>query len=117
MDAPVTTIDPQSTILEAFEKSEERKSRALVVTDGGTACGVVTGGEAAKRVVADEGSASANSVREIMTTRIAACYDDTDVMKAREFVAGRNIEHLLVCNRQKKIIGVVSADALNKDDH
>ncbi len=112
----VTTIDPQSTILEAFEKSEERKSRALVVTDGGTACGVVTGGEAAKRVVADEGAASTNSVREIMTTRIAACYDDTDVTKARDFMTNRNIEHLLVCNRQKKIVGVVSADVLAREE-
>jgi predicted transcriptional regulator len=115
MDSALATIEPESTLLEAFERSEERQSRTLVVTTGGKACGVVKGDDVAKRVVADENVASTRQVHEIMATRVAACYDDTEVSQARAFAEEKNLEHLLVCNRKKQIIGVVAVAELMKE--
>jgi IMP dehydrogenase len=113
MKSSLTTIPSQATVLEAAQKLQESNTNALAVTVRRKVCGFVTDHDVVRSLVAeDESEGSERKVQEIMTTEVAACYQDADVKKAARFVKKKGIHHLLVFDRQKKLVGFVSAPAL-----
>lgn len=115
MSSSFTTIEAKSTLVEAFETAEDRNLGALLVMASGQVSGVVTSQDIARQCVSDEKAASEKQVREVMSRKIASCYADTDVHKARAFVRERGFHHLLVCNRDKQVIGLLSASDLEQE--
>ena len=110
MSSSFTTIEPQSTLIEAFEMAEDRNLQALLVMARGHVCGVVTSQDIARQFVAEnEDMAAQKHVEDVMSRKIASCYVDTDVRKARAFVRKVRCQHLVVCNRDKHVVGLLSA--------
>ncbi len=109
MSSSLSAVDSESTLLEAFEVAESRNLKALLVVSDGETCGVITSQDIARQVVADEDAASRRQVREVMSRRIAACYEDSDVQQTRALIKKSKIDHILVCRRDKKIVGFTTA--------
>lgn len=115
MDSSLATIESDSTLVDAFEKFERQSYRALLVIQSGRPQGVVTNESVVRHVLADEDEASAKPVRDAMTRRVAACFEDTDVNLAREFVQEKDLHFLLICDRDKRLIGLLPAEDLEKE--
>lgn len=114
MSSSFSTIEAQSTLVDAFRVAEDRGLRALLAMESGQVCGVVLSRDIARQFVTDEELASQRQVQEVMSRKVASCYADTSVSKAKAFVEERGFHHLLVCNRDKHVIGLLSASDLER---
>jgi CBS domain-containing protein len=47
-------------------------------------------------------------VRDIMTTKVVYCFDDQDVREAASLMQENQVRRLVVLNRDKRLVGVLS---------
>ena len=114
MSASFSTIDAQAPLAEAFEATEERNLGALLVMTSGQVAGVITRKDVARFYVGGDEEASHKQIREFMNQRIASCYAETDVREAQRLVSRIRCQHLVVCNREKQVVGLVSVADLKR---
>ena len=112
MNPALGTITPETTVLEAYQTVERQNTRALVVTVGDRVLGVVTNADVGRRVIADEKAAASKPVADVMSKRVAACFEDTEATQARTFMQQKKIQYILVCNRARQIVGLLSPEDL-----
>lgn len=109
------TIPSQATILQAAEEMQKREVRALVVMSEEKPHGIVTDYDIPRQVLQDDTDMhSARRVQEVMSEEGAACFEDTDVDEAHSFMQRNGTRRLLVCNRQKQMVGVLAAEDLEE---
>jgi len=76
-------------------------------TDGKLA-GMLTDRDIAVRAVADGRDAKACKVRDVMTPDVVYGFDDQPVEEAERVMKEKQIRRLLVLNRDKRLVGIVS---------
>jgi signal-transduction protein with cAMP-binding, CBS, and nucleotidyltransferase domain len=103
----VYDIPRSATVYEAIEKMVACNVGALVVTNDGMPCGIVTERDYLRRV-ALEGRTSRNTrVEEIMSTNLGAVGRETDLEKCMEMMTAKRIRHLVVIEGGQ-LAGIVS---------
>jgi len=108
MTRSLETVHPETTILEAVRRMGEAADRPMVVKEGDRLCGIVTRADL-RRGVIESSSPSECAVQEIMATGVARCGEDTAVERMRELVKDDEVDHLLVFDRQQRLVGLVPA--------
>src|SRR4051812_15542234 len=108
MTQDVQVIPPTCTVSEAAQKMKELDSGALPVCDGNKLVGMVTDRDITIRAVAAGLDPSQIPVTDVMTRPITYCFDDQDVEEAVRLMEVRKIRRLVVLNRDKKLVGVLS---------
>jgi CBS domain-containing protein len=79
-----------------------------VCGDDDRLAGMITDRDIAVRAVADGLDPSTASVRDVMTPGIIHCYEDQEVSDATQMMEQNQIRRLVVLNRDKRLVGILS---------
>lgn len=119
MTREVEEIPPSATLQEAAERMRTLDVGVLPICDGQKVVGMLTDRDIAVRAVANGKDPCHTPVTEAMTPDLIFCYEDDDVTQAAQLMEQRQIRRLLVMDRQKRAVGIVSLGDLavrTKDD-
>lgn len=115
MTRELATIPPDATIRAASQLMRDRDVGMLPVIDRGRLLGLLTDRDIVIRAIADNLDTKKIPVREIMTTELFYCYEYEDVADAVECMQRKQIRRLLILNRTKRLVGVLSIGDLAVD--
>jgi CBS domain-containing protein len=108
MTREVEFVHPDSTLQEAASKMKARDIGPLPVCDKGWVVGMLTDRDITVRATAQGKDPKAICVRDVMTPEVIACSEDQPLAEAARLMAERQVRRLLVLNRDKQLVGVVS---------
>lgn len=115
----VFTIGIADSVLTAATLMNERGIGGLVVLDGGRVAGMFTERDILRRVVAMRRDPASTPVREVMTSPVAFCRQETTLGECRAVMTEKRIRHLPVVDG-KGVCGIVTIGDLmahEVDDH
>lgn len=108
MTRHVATIGPKASVREAAQAMRDRDVGMLPVLDGGRIVGLITDRDIVVRAIANGLDPKKIGVGQIMTTEIIYCFESEDVSDAVESMEVKQIRRLLIVNRGKRLVGVLS---------
>jgi len=108
MTPGVECVRPDDTLQEAAVKMKELDVGPLPVCDRDRIVGMLTDRDITVRAVAEGRDPKATMVREIMTRDVIHCYEDEDVEDAAHLMQERQVRRILVLDRDKRLVGIVS---------
>jgi CBS domain-containing protein len=112
MSRKVATIAPDATLKQAAVVMRDRNIGFLPVVRKGDVLGVVTDRDIVIRSVCDGLDAEETRVRDVMTSAPIQCFDDQVLTDAVRIFALKRVRRLLVFNRMKELVGLLSLDDL-----
>nr|NIV11693.1 CBS domain-containing protein [Fodinibius sp.] len=104
----VETIHPDSSIKDASEKMAKLSVGALTVKDNDNVIGIITDRDIVVRAIAKGMDPEQAKVNETMTPEVVYSFEDQEVEEATEKMKKQHVRRLLVLNRNKKPVGMVS---------
>ena len=107
MTPKVRLASPEQTVEEAAKAMAEADAGALPVGENDRLIGVVTDRDIVVRGVAN-GKGGKTKIRDVMTKEVKYCFDDEDVEDVAENMAEHRLRRMLVLNREKRLVGLVS---------
>ena len=119
MTRAVDVINPEATLDEAAERMKTLDVGPLPVCDGDRLLGMITDRDITVRATAESRDPTTTRVSEIMTPEVVFTYEDEDVKEAAKLMQDHQLRRLVVLNRDKKLVGIVSLGDLaveTKDD-
>lgn len=122
MSKKVSTINLGTTLQEAAERMRSEDVGALPVVDpvSDKIKGMLTDRDIVVRAAALGKNLEKTKAEEAMTENIRFVFEDEDISKAAAHMKDRQIRRLVVLNRNKRMVGLVSlADLASKstDEH
>lgn len=105
-------IDPQVSLIDVARRMRDHNIGCLPVGENDRLIGMITDRDLACRAVAEGVDLTTAKAREVMTKGITWCFDDESVDDAVERMEEKQIHHMPVLNRQKRIIGILSLSDL-----
>ena len=114
MTRDVRLASPDQTIGEAAMIMAEIDAGVLPVGDGDRLVGMLTDRDIAIRAVA-QGMGPDTRVRDVMSSEIKYCFNDDDVDEVIDNMGDIKVRRLVVLNRDKRMVGIVSLGDLSKD--
>ena len=113
-------IPPQMPLKDAAEKMNSCDIGALPVCENDKLVGILTDRDIAIRGVAQGMDPRKTPARQVMTPGVTWCYEDDDVKEAARIMEEKQIRRVLVFDRNKRAVGIVSlgdiATRLREDD-
>ena len=113
MSRDVQVTEPHSTLQKAAELMKVLDVGPLPVCDGGRLVGIITDRDIAVRAVAEGQDCWEGKVRDAMSTDLAYCFEDDHVGIAARQMQEKQLRRLLVLNRDKQLVGIVSLGDLS----
>jgi CBS domain-containing protein len=107
MTTNVECIAPDLTIQDAARKMRDLDVGFLPVCENDKLIGTVTDRDIVLRAIA-EGRNPTTTARSVMTKGVFFCYEDEDVEACAEHMKDNEVKRLLIVNRDKRLVGVVS---------
>jgi len=108
MTTGVEVIDPDGTLQEAAARMKSLDVGMLPVCDNGRLEGTLTDRDITVRATAEGEDPTIIRVRDVMTPDVVYCYDDQLVSDAARLMQERQVRRLVVINRDKRLVGIVS---------
>src|SRR5512138_1557443 len=108
MTRNVEIISPEATLAQAAEKMRQLNVGPLPVCDGRRLQGMITDRDVTVRATAEGSDPRATKVRDVMTPGVVYCFEDQDVREAAQLMQQKQIRRLLVLDRNKDLVGIVS---------
>lgn len=105
---------PETSLREAAQMMRDDDFGYLPVGDNDRLVGSVTDRDIVIRAVA-EGLSADTPLRQVMTENVVYCFEDNDVRDAGDVMRTRQIRRLVVLNRDKRMVGVVSLGDIARD--
>src|SRR5262249_6548735 len=104
----VVTIPAETSVENAARIMKANGVGLLPIGDKHWITGVMTDRDITVRVTAENKDAKHTMVKDVMTTPALYCFDDEDVEKACFKMSDEHIRRLLVFDRQRDIVGILS---------
>ena len=120
MTRQIEEIEPQANLADAASKMKSLDVGALPVCDKDKLVGMLTDRDIAVRAVADGRDPKTTRVCDAMSPGAIWCYEDDDVREAARIMQEKQIRRLVVFDRNKRAVGIVSlGDIATRlgDDH
>ena len=108
MTPNVERVPPDTPVREAATKMRDLDVGAIPVYEGDKLIGMVTDRDIAIRACAGDGAVERLSVREIMSPGISYCFEDEDIRQAGKQMREKEVRRLVVLDRGKRLVGIVS---------
>jgi CBS domain-containing protein len=108
MTRGVECVSPDATLQEAARKMRDLDVGPLPVCDNDRLAGMLTDRDIVVRAVAEGRDPRSAKVREAMTEGIDYCFEDDDLEQAARLMRQRQVRRLVVLNRDKRLVGIVS---------
>jgi CBS domain-containing protein len=108
MTTHVEVVHPEATLKEAAQKMKALDVGPIPVCDGDRLQGMLTDRDITVRATAEGRDPNTTKVREVMTPDVVYCFEDQDVREAADIMEEKQIRRLVVLNRDKRLVGIVS---------
>ena len=115
MTRGVEVIRPEDTLQEAARKMKSIDVGPLPVCDGERLVGMITDRDIIVRATADGRDPKTTPVKEAMTPGVVYVYEDQDLDEAAQLMKERQIRRLVVLDRNKKLVGILSLGDIAAD--
>jgi CBS domain-containing protein len=112
MTTDVKTVGASDTVETAVTLMAAETVGALPVMDDGRLAGMLTDRDITSRLVAQQRDATATPVSAVMSDAMHVCYEDDDAGDVSRRMAELHVLRLPVVNRDKQLVGIVSAGDL-----
>ena len=112
-------IGPNEPVQQAARRMSELDVGSLPVCDNDRIVGIVTDRDITVRCTSQGDSPGETRVGDVMTPDIVFCFEDQDVDEAAKLMEREQVRRLVVLNRDKRLVGIVSLGDLavrNKND-
>jgi signal-transduction protein with cAMP-binding, CBS, and nucleotidyltransferase domain len=97
------TVDPSTTVAEAVKIMKQQGSSSVLVGEPGSAIGIVSEADIARKVVALEKDSTNVQVDQIMTSPLISVDIRTPVYEIYRTMADHHIRHLLITESGKQV--------------
>jgi CBS domain-containing protein len=101
-------ISPDVPLSQVAQLMRDKGIGCLPVGENDRLIGMITDRDITCRGVAAGADPSTTKAREIMSKGITWCFDDQDIDEAAQLMGQKQIHHLPVLSRQKRMVGVLS---------
>ncbi len=108
MTRTVETIEPDTTLQEAARRMEASDVGPMPVVEGGRVVGMLTDRDVITRAVGGGRDPQSTRVRDIMTSDVISCSEDTDVKEAAGLMQENQLKRLVVLGPNQQLAGIVS---------
>jgi CBS domain-containing protein len=108
MTSNVVYLPADTTLEAAAEAMRERDIGDVVVTEGPTLAGVVTDRDIVVRGIADHQNPASASIGAIASRDLVMIEQDASADDAAELMRERAIRRLLVCDDDRRLVGIVT---------
>ena len=108
MTRDVEVIHPNASLQEAADRMDALNVGPLPVCDGDRLVGMITDRDVVVRATAAAMDPRTARVRDAMTDEVIFAFEDQDVREAARLMAEKQIRRLVVLNRDKRLVGIVS---------
>jgi CBS domain-containing protein len=108
MTPEVERLPQNASVREVARQMKALDVGMIPVYDGDRLVGMVTDRDLALRVVAEARDATTTQAHEVMTPEVIYCFEDQTVDEAAQVMEQQQIRRLLVLNRDKRLVGIVS---------
>ncbi len=112
MTHDVEFIRPEETLQNAAVKMKELGVGTLPVCENAGVVGMLTDRDITVRAVAEARSPQTTRVRDVMSGEVICCYEDQEVEVAANLMRSKQIRRVLVLDRDKRLVGIVSLSDL-----
>lgn len=118
MTKGVQCVSPETTLAHAARRMRDLNVGALPICgENDRLAGMVTDRDIAVRAVAEGKDGQTTPVSEVMTPRVVYCFDNQDIGEAVEIMEDKQVRRLLVLDRNKRLVGIVSLGDLAVASH
>ena len=108
MTRGVECVGPDATLQEAARKMKDMDVGPLPVCDNDRLVGMVTDRDITVRATAEGEAPTDVRVRDVMTPEVIYCFEDALVGDAALLMQQKQVRRLVVLNRDKRLVGIVS---------
>ncbi|MEH0822122.1 MULTISPECIES: CBS domain-containing protein [unclassified Micromonospora] len=108
MTKQVVYLSTETTLDEAARVMKEADIGDVVVTDGATLAGVLTDRDIVVRAVAERSDPSTTTIGSVITREVVMIEQHSTASEAASLMRERNIRRVLVCDNERKLVGIVS---------
>ncbi len=117
MTRGVECVAPNTTLTEAACKMRDLDVGTMPVCDNDRLAGMITDRDIAIRAVANGRDGKTTRVADAMTPEVLWCFEDQDVAEASDIMKDKQVRRLVVLNRDKRLVGIVSLGDLAVETH
>lgn len=108
MSPQVVYLPAETPIDEAARAMRERDIGDVVVTEGAQLAGVVTDRDIVIRAVADRRDPTSTTLGDVASRDLVMIQQDASPGEAAQMMRDRAVRRLLVCDNDRRLVGVVS---------
>jgi CBS domain-containing protein len=108
MTPQVVYLPAETTLDEAARAMREKGIGDVVVTEGASLAGVVTDRDIVVRAVADGRDPASTTVGDVASRDLVMIGQDASPQQAAQVMRERAVRRLLVCDNDRRLVGVVS---------
>ncbi|MET7950033.1 CBS domain-containing protein [Micromonospora zamorensis] len=108
MTKQVVYLPVETTLDEAARVMKEADIGDVVVTDGASLAGMLTDRDIVVRAVAENSSPAATTIGSIVTREVVMIEQHCTAGEAAALMRDRGIRRVLVCDSDRKLVGIVS---------
>jgi CBS domain-containing protein len=112
MTEHVEFVTPDETLQQVALKMRDSGVGPLPVCENEGVIGMVTDRDITIRAVAEGLNTETTKVRDVMSGELICCYDDQEVDVAAHLMQSQQIRRVLVLNRDRRLVGIVSLSDL-----
>ena len=112
MTEHVEFVTPDETLRQAAMKMRDSGVGPLPVCENQGVIGMITDRDITIRAVAEGLDPETTKVRDVMSSELICCYDYQDVDVAAHLMQSQQIRRVLVLNRDRRLVGIVSLSDL-----
>ena len=108
MTPEVERLSKDATIQEVAQKMKALDVGMIPIYDGDRLVGMVTDRDITVRVVAEARDVTQTPAHLVMTSEVFYCFEDQTLEEAAQVMERHQIRRLIVLNRDKRLVGIVS---------
>ena len=108
MSTQVQRIPQGALIQDAAQQMKTLNVGMIPVYDGDRLVGTLTDRDLAVNAVAAKRDPGSTKISEVMSPGVTYCFEDQQVSEAARIMSEKKIRRLVVLNRAKRLVGVVS---------
>jgi CBS domain-containing protein len=101
-------VPPSCTLQDAARKMKNLDVGPLPVCDNDRLVGILTDRDITVRAIAEGRDPKTTKVGEVLTPDVIYCFEDQDVQEAARLMKENQIRRLIVLNRDKRLVGIIS---------
>ncbi|MCK4953246.1 CBS domain-containing protein [Candidatus Bathyarchaeota archaeon] len=104
------TVKPNSSVQDVAKIMSEKKIGSIIISGNGELSGILTERDLVRKVLARGKDPKSVKVNEIMSKPVVRINENSDLLDASELMKKKNIRRLVVVDKTKKIVGILSTN-------